>query len=83
MSLFLEGLVNRENFSGSKWVGLINKNGLNHEDNSLKQLTPSPNSPWVHIQEGLSEGYMRLRFGGLIFRRAYFLRGLLSEFYGI
>ena len=31
----------------------------------------------------LSEGYLRLRFGGLIFRRAYFWGSLLSEFYGI
>ena len=29
----------------------------------------------------LSEEYLHLRFGGLIFRRAYFLRSLLSEFY--
>ena len=30
----------------------------------------------------LSEGFLRLRFGGLIFGRAYFLRDLLLEFYG-
>ena len=28
------------------------------------------------------EGYFRLRFGGLIFGRTYFWRGLLSAFYG-
>ena len=53
--------------------------------NSRKQLkTASTNSPWGYIREGLlSEGYLRLRFGGLIFGRAYFWVGLLSEFYGI
>ena len=31
------------------------------------------NSPWAYIREGLlSEGYLRLRFAGLIFGRAYF-----------
>ena len=39
--------------------------------NGLK--TASTNSPWAYIREGLlSEGYLRLRFGGLIFGRAYF-----------
>ena len=28
------------------------------------------------------EGYLHLTFGGLIFRRDYFWRGLLLEFYG-
>ena len=31
----------------------------------------------------LSEGYLRLRFEGLIFGRAYIWGGLLSEFYGM
>ena len=44
----------------SKRVGLDNK-------------TASTNSPWAYIWEGLlSEGFLRLRFGGLIFGRAYF-----------
>ena len=35
--------------------------------------TASTNSPWADIREGLlSEGYVRLRFGGLIFGRTYF-----------
>ena len=35
--------------------------------------TANSNSPWTYIREGLlSEGFLRLRFGGLIFRRAYF-----------
>ena len=34
----------------------------------------------LSIQEGLpSEGYLSLRFGGFIFERADFWRGLLSE----
>ena len=56
------------------------QNGL---DPTMK--TASTNSPWAYIREGLlSEGYLRLRFGGLIFGRTYFGGGgggLLSEFY--
>ena len=39
-----------------------------------KQLTISnTNSPWAYIREGLlSEGYLRLRSGGLSFGRAYY-----------
>ena len=41
----------------------------------LDSKNPYPNSPWVDIREGLlSEGYLRLRFGG-----AY----ILLKFYGI
>ena len=45
------------------------QNGL---DPTMK--TASTNSPWAYIREGLfiSEGYLRLRFGGLIFGRTYF-----------
>ena len=48
-----------------------------------KQLkTARTNSPWDYIREGLlSEGFLILRFGGLIFGRANFGGGLLSEFY--
>ena len=50
-------------FCVSKWVGLDNK-------------TASTNSPWAYIREGLlSEGFLRLRFGGFIFGRAYFFLG--------
>ena len=35
--------------------------------------TASTNCPWAYIREGLlSEGYLRQRFGGLIFGRTYF-----------
>ena len=44
------------------------QNGLD-----LTMKTASTNSPWAYIREGvLSEGYLRLRFGGLIFGRTYF-----------
>ena len=82
--LIFGGVYYWKEFCISKWVGLDNKNSLKHKDN-LKQLkTASTNSPWAHIQEGLlSEGFLRLRFEGLIFGRAYIWGGLLSEFYGM
>ena len=65
--LIFGGAYYWKEFCVSKWVGLDNKN-------SLKQLkTASTNSPWAYIREGLlSEGFLCLRFGGLIFGRAYF-----------
>ena len=78
--LIFGGAYYWKEFCVSKWVGLDNKNGLKHYENSLKQLkTASTNSPWPYIREGLlSEGFLRLRFWG-----AYFWGGLLSELYGI
>ena len=59
-SLFSEGLINGGNIAF--------QNGL---DLTIK--TASSNSPWAYIREGLlSEGSLRLRFGGLIFGTAYF-----------
>ena len=50
-------------FCVSKWVELDNKRA-------------STNSPWAYIWEGLlPEGFLRLRFGGLIFGRTYFFWG--------
>ena len=44
---------------------------ISSPQNSLKQLKTA-NSPWAYIWEGLlSEGFLCLRFGGLIFERAY------------
>ena len=58
-------------FCISKWVWFVKRNN-------------NSNSPWAYIREGLLlEGYLCLRFGGLIFGRAYFWGGLLSEFYGM
>ena len=63
MSLFSEGLIIGGNFAF--------QNGL---DLTIK--TASTNSKWAYIREGLlSEGYLHLRFGGLIFGRAYFFGG--------
>ena len=60
LGLFPEGLIIAGNFAF--------QNGL---DLTIK--TASTNSPWASIREGLlSVGYLRLRFGGLIFGRAYF-----------
>ena len=70
-SLFSEGLIIGGN--------LASQNGL---DLTIK--TVSTNSPWAYTPEGLlSEGYLRPRFGELIFGRAYFWGGLLLEFYGM
>ena len=56
---------------------------LKQKDNSLKHFKmANPNSSWAYIREGLlSDDFLHPRFGGLIFGRAYFWRGLLSEFY--
>ena len=53
-------------FCVSKGVGLDSKNSLKYEDNSLKQLeTAGTNSPRAYIREGLlSQGFLRVRFGG-------------------
>ena len=45
-------------------------------------LIPSPQGAYI-CRGGLTEGFLRYRFGGLIFGRAYTWRGLFSEFYGI
>ena len=59
----MEGLVIGGNF--------VFQNGLD-----LTMKTASTNCPWAYIREGLlSEGYLRLRFGGLIFGRTSFGRG--------
>ena len=52
--------------------------------NRLKQFkTANSNRAWAYILDDLlSEGYLRLRIGGIIFGWAYFLGSLLSEFYG-
>ena len=68
-------------FCISKWVGLDNNNSDKHYENSLKQLkTANTNSPWAYNREGLlSEGFLRLTFGELIFGRAYFCGALFSR----
>ena len=45
---------------------------------------PSTSPQGAYIWRGnLTEGFLRYRFGGLIFGGAYTWRGLFSEFYGI
>ena len=69
--LIFRGACYRKEFCISKWVWFVNRNS-------------NSNSPWAYIREGLlSEGYFCLRFGLLIFGRAYFWEDLLLEFYGI
>ena len=65
--LFFGGAYYWKECCDSKWVGLDNKNGLKHKDNNIKRFkTANSNSPRAYIWEGLlSEGYLRLRFGGL------------------
>ena len=71
--LIFRGAYYCKEFCVSKWVGLDNKNGPKHYEDSLKQLkTVTTNSPWAYIREGLlSEGCLGLRLGGLIFGKAY------------
>ena len=58
--LILGGAYYWKEFCVSKWVELDSK-------------TVSTNSPWADIWEGLLlVGFLHLRFGGLIFGRAYF-----------
>ena len=72
-SLFSEGLIIGKNFAFQNDLGLTIKTGNPNR---------SPNSPWAHIRDGLlSEGFLRLRFGGL-FSGGLSWGGLLSEFYG-
>ena len=72
--LIFEGAYYWKELCVSKWVGLDNKNSLNHYENSLKQLkTDSTNSPWAYIREGLLSSEI---WG------AYFRGDLLSEFCG-
>ena len=67
--LIFGGCCYWKEFCVSIWVELDNK-------------TASNNSVWAYIWEGLlSEGFLRLRFGGLIFGRAYFLLLLLLFFF--
>ena len=56
----MEGLIIGGNFAFQNGLGLTIK-------------TADSNSPWAYIREGLlSEGYLRLRFGGLVIRKAYY-----------
>ena len=83
-ALLLEGTLRFK--MSKKWVWLDSKNSLKQHENSLKQLkTASTDSPSAYIREGLlSQSFLQLRFGGLIFSGGLILGGsLLSEFYGM
>ena len=68
---FFGGAYYWKEFCISKWVGFDNKNSITHYGNSVLK-TASTNSQWAYVQEGLlSEGFLCLTFGGLIFGRAY------------
>ena len=88
--LFSDGLVIGRNFAFQNKLSLTIKTTKN------TQITASINSSWAYIREDvLSEGYLRLRFGGLtlFYLFIYFYLfiiffffwggGLLSEFYDI
>ena len=69
-TLIFRGAYYWKEFCVSKWVELDNK-------------TASINSPWAYIWEGLlSEGFLRLRFGELIFGRAYYYYYYFFFFWG-
>ena len=78
---FLLGLFSGELIIGGNFAF---QNGL-----GLTIKAASTNSPWTYLREGLlSEGFVRLRFGGLIFCRAHFFffgggGSYYREFYGI
>ena len=49
-------------------------------EDSVPSTSPCGAYTW---RGDLTEGFLRYRFGGLIFGGAYTWRGLFSEFYGI
>ena len=65
LSLFSEGVIIGGNFAF--------QNGL---DLTVKTAGTNVNRPWAYIREGLlSEGYLCLKFGELIFGRIYIFFG--------
>ena len=43
----------------------------------------SPRGAYINLEERFNRGFLRYRFGGLIFGGAFTWRSLFSEFYGI
>ena len=74
MGIFSEGLIGR-NFAFQNGLGLTKmKTSKNSFNKTLRKQPKTANtkSPWAYIREDLlSEGYLRPRFGGLVFERAY------------
>ena len=85
--MFSEGLIIGRNFAFQNGLGLTIKQKktkektLKHYENGLKQLALTVHG--LLFGSLLSEVFLRLRFGGLIFGRSYFWGSLLSELYGI
>ena len=89
LSLFSGSLLSRLIIGGaycwreicvSKWVGIDNKNSLNTKKNRLKKA--NSNSPWAYFRKGLlSEGYLRLSFGGAYFREGFFFYFFINFFF--
>ena len=68
-NLFSEGIIIGRNFASQNGLGLTIK-----LPKTLRKQpkTATTNRVWAYIRKGLlSEGFLRLRFGGLIFGRAY------------
>ena len=60
-------------FFWAYFLGSLFSEGLIIGGNLAFQNGLDPDSPWAYIREGLlPEGYLRLRFGGLIFGGAYY-----------
>ena len=63
--MFSEGLIFGENFAFQNGLGLTIK-------------TAKSSSPWAYIREGLlSEGFLRLRFGGALIFSGGLIIGIL------
>ena len=81
--LIFRGAYYWREFCVSKWAGLDNTKGLKHKDmtayNNLKQPSLTVHRFIPEWGEGslLSEGYLRLRFGGNYFWEGLFLEGLI------
>ena len=77
-SLFSEGIIIGRKFAFQNGLGLTIKQPktLRKQLKKLKNAS-TINSPWANIRKGLlSEGFLRLRFVGPVFGRAYFWEGL-------
>ena len=82
MGLFLEGL--RGLSTEGNLIGLASSGKESYHFCfvllCIRGQIPSTSHIW---RGGLTEGFLRYDFGGLMFGGAYTWRGLFSEFYGI
>ena len=68
-----EGLIIGRNFAF--------QNGLSLTLKTPRKQRKTANSRWACIREGLLEGYLRLRFEGFIFGKAFFLGRAGGSYY--